>query len=53
MKVYWLFVGTPFFSAEKILWGGERVMDKFFAKFEELWQLVWKFLYDTILGGLK
>lgn len=29
------------------------VMAKFFEKFEELYQLIWKFLYDTVLGGLK
>ena len=28
-------------------------MAKFFEKFEELYQLIWKFLYDTVLGGLK
>ena len=27
-------------------------MAKFFEKFEELYQLIWKFLYDTVLGGL-
>ena len=23
----------------------------YFKKFEELWQLIWKFLYETILQG--
>lgn len=26
---------------------------KAFEKFEEFWQLVWKFLYDTIFADLK
>ena len=46
-------VGTPFFSAEKFFWRGDMVMAKFFEKFEELYQLIWKFLYDTVLKGLK
>lgn len=28
-------------------------MAEFFAKFEEIWAIIWKFLYSTVLAGLK
>lgn len=28
-------------------------MAEFFAKFEEIWAIIWNFLYSTVLGGLK
>ncbi len=53
MKVYWLFVGTPFFSAEKFFRRGVIIMAKFFEKFEEIYKAIWKFLYETILKDLQ
>lgn len=28
-------------------------MAEFFAKFEEIWAIIWDFLYSTVLAGLK
>lgn len=28
-------------------------MAEFFAKFEEIWAIIWNFLYSTVLGDLK
>lgn len=28
-------------------------MADIFAKFEEIWKIIWKFLYATVLSGLN
>lgn len=28
-------------------------MADFFAKFEEIWGIIWDFLYSTVLAGFK
>ena len=42
------------FSALKnYLRGRTRNVEKFFAKFEEIWAIIWDFLYKTVLSDLK